>query len=158
MDPTRQMLRHIVATLAYRAGKVLRDAPGDFSAFQAGPSSRTPVEILAHMGDLLDWAISMTQGTEAWHSSRPQPWNQEVSRFFKALDQFDTSLASSALLMCPPERLLQGPIADALTHVGQLAMLRRLVGAPVRGENYSRAVIEVGRVGPEQHLPRREFD
>ena len=152
------MLRHTVATLAYRAGKAMRGAPDSFATFEAGDTTRSPARILAHMGDLLDWALAMASGSEAWHDSTPRPWQQEVDRFFAALAAFDALLASDAPLAVPEERLFQGPIADALTHTGQLAMLRRLEGRPVRGENYSRADIVRGRVGPDQTAPRREFD
>jgi hypothetical protein len=155
---SRDLLRHTVATLAYRAGKAVRDAPPSFAAFVAGDTTRSPAHILAHMGDLLDWALAMASGREAWHDSTPLAWQQEVDRFFAALAAFDALLASDQPLAVPEERLFQGPIADALTHTGQLTMLRRLGGSPVRGENYSRADIASGRVGPDQSAPRREFD
>ena len=151
-------LRHAVATLAYRAGKTLRDAPTGFSTFAPAPGSRTAGQILAHMGDLFDWALSLANGQQVWNDTPPGVWDADVSRFFTALQRFDERLASSAPLGCPEERLFQGPIADALTHVGQLAMMRRLAGAPIRGENYFKAEIMAGRVGPDQPRPRREFD
>jgi hypothetical protein len=151
-------LRHTVATLAYRGGKAVRGAPPEFAAFKAGPTTRTPVEILAHIGDLLDWALSMAEGKQKWQNSVPLPWPQEVERFHSALKAFDERLAAPAPLATPAEKLFQGPIADALTHVGQIAMLRRLSGAAMRGENYAQADIAAGRVGAEQAAPRREFD
>jgi hypothetical protein len=158
MTDARDLLRHIVATIAYRGGKTIRDAPDAFATFRGGESIRTPGEILAHVGDLFDWALSLAQGAQRWHNSTPLPWPDEANRFFEALARFDAHLASDAPLGAPVERLLQGPLADALTHVGQLAMLRRLAGAPVRGENYYQADIAAGRVGSEQSNPRREFD
>lgn len=157
MSDKREFLRHTVATVAYRGGKAVRGAPPEFASYAAGPGSRTPAQILAHIGDLFDWALSQAQGAEAWHDSPPLDWGPGVDRFFAALQKFDEYLASSAALAVPEERLLQGAVADALTHVGQLAMLRRLAGAPIRGENYSRAQIAAGRVGPDQSSPRREF-
>ncbi len=154
----REMLRHTLATLAYRGGKAVRDAPAAFAAFKAGPTTRTPAEILAHVGDLLDWALAMARGPAAWHDSPPLPWPQEVARFHEGLQALDAQLASEAPLATEPEILFQGPVADALTHVGQLTLLRRLAGAPVRGENYARAEIVAGRLGGEQASPRREFD
>ena len=153
----RDYLRHALATLAYRGGKVLRDAPEGFGAFRIGDSSRTPAQILAHVCDLLDWAASLLNGKEAWRDSTPASWNDDAARFFQALRAVDDALASPEPLPCPWPRLFQGPIADALTHVGQLAMLRRAAGAPVRAENYYKAEIIVGRVGPDQPPPRREF-
>ena len=153
----RALLRHTVATLAYRAAKAVRGAPESFASHRAGPSTRAPAEILAHMGDLLDWALSMARGQQAWHVSAPLPWEAEVARFHAALAALDRQLAAPEPLGCSAERLFQGPIADALTHVGQIAMLRRLAGTPVRGENYARADIAAGRVGPDQAAPRAEF-
>jgi hypothetical protein len=161
MDETtsgRALLRHAVATLAYRAGKALRGAPAEFAGFQAGPTIRTPAEILAHMGDLIDWALSIAEGQQKWSDTEALPWDQQIVRFHTALAAFDTFLASDAPLAAPPEKLLQGPIADAIWHAGQLALLRRLSGAPIKGENYYKAEITSGRVGPDQAAPRREFD
>ncbi|MDQ6885988.1 MAG: hypothetical protein M3068_01705 [Gemmatimonadota bacterium] len=152
------MLRHTVATLAYRGAKVVRGAPSDFAVFRCGETTRTPGAILAHIGDLLDWALALARGAHIWHDSAPLPWEQEVERFFRALAALDARLASATELGWSAEELYQGPIADALTHVGQLALLRRLAGSPVRGESYLRAEIVAGRVGLDQAPPRREFD
>lgn len=157
-DSGRELLRHAVATLAYRGGKVLRDAPSGFASMRIGEKTRTPVEILAHVGDLLDWALWLAKGEHRWKNSAPQAWEREVARFFESLARLDALLASTEPIASSPEKLFQGPIADAFTHVGQIALLRRLGGLPVRGENYFRADIVTGRVGPEQSAPRREFD
>ncbi len=157
-DSGRGLLRHTVATLAYRGGKALRGAPEGFGEFRISETTRTSGEILAHMGDLLDWALSLAGGRREWHDSAPLPWEGEVTRFFAALEAFDRYLASDAPLHASAEKLFQGPIADALTHVGQIATRRRLAGVPVRGENYFLADIVAGRVGAEQSAPRREFD
>jgi hypothetical protein len=157
-DSSRQLLRHTVATLAYRGEKALRGAPDGFAEFRISETTRTSGEILAHMGDLLDWALSLAKGKQEWHDSAPMPWERGAKRFFTALEALDAYLASEAPLHVSAEKLFQGPIADALTHVGQIATRRRLAGAPVRGENYFVADIVAGRVGPEQSAPRREFD
>jgi len=157
-DPARQFLRHALATVAYRAGKALRGAPNHFDTFHIGDKTRTPAQILAHMGDLFDWALSIAQGKQAWKDSAPLPWNSEVERFFAAIQKFDDFLASSEPLHASAEGLFQAPLADALTHIGQIAMLRRLAGSPILGENYFRSEIVAGRVGPDQSTPRREFD
>ena len=157
-EQERQMLRHTLATLAYRGGKTLRGAPEGFSGFRASASTRTPGQVLAHIGDLLDWALSIAQGKQEWHNSQMQSWELDSQRFFTALAAFDAYLASGEPLGAPVEKLFQGPIADALTHVGQIAILRRMADAPVRAENYFRAEIVAGRVGPDQAAPKREFD
>ena len=154
----RDLLRHSVATIAYRGGKTVRDAPQGYVDFQAGAKVRTPIQILAHIGDLFDWALSIAKGQQVWRDSQPLEWPDEVQRFFETLKAFDDYLASSGPLHAPPEKLLQGPIADAMQHVGQLAMLRRLAGNPIRGENYYLADVAAGRVGKDQWPPRLEFD
>jgi hypothetical protein len=156
-DQARRLLRHTLATLSYRGGKTLRGAPENFAKFQISPGSRTSEQILAHLGDLLDWALSLARGKQAWHDSQPLPWSEEVNRFFRGLGELDEYLASDRPLAFSCEELFQGPIADALTHVGQLAMLRRLAGSPVRPENYLQAKITIGKVGAEQAAPVMEF-
>jgi hypothetical protein len=157
-DPARQLLRHTLATVAYRGGKALRGAPDHFGTFHIGDKTRTPAQILAHMADLFDWALSIAQGKQTWQDSRPLAWEAEVARFFATLKKFDDYLASSQPLHGSAEGLFQGPVADALNHIGQIAMLRRLAGSPILGENYFKADIAAGRVGPEQPAPRREFE
>jgi hypothetical protein len=152
------MLRHTLATLGYRAGKALRDAPSGFGDYRPAEGGRTPAEILAHMGDLFDWALTMADGDAVWNESRPLPWEREIARFFAALERFEARLASGFPLAQPATKIFQGPVADALTHTGQLAMLRRMAGAKMRGENYFRADIVAGRVGGKQAAPKREFD
>jgi hypothetical protein len=158
LDPARQLLRHSVATVAYRGGKALRGAPVHFASFHIGDKTRTPAQILAHMGDLFDWALSIAQGQQTWRDSTPLPWNAEIERFFAAVKTFDDFLASGEPLKGSAEGLVQGPIADSFTHIGQIAMLRRLAGSPIKGENYYKAEITAGHVGPEQTAPRREFE
>jgi hypothetical protein len=154
-DPARELLRHTVAALAYRAGRALEGAPDHFTGF-AG-AGRTPVQILAHMGDLFEWAFTISLGDEQWHTTLPHPWAEEKARFFGALKAFDDFLASDAELRAPIDRLMQGPVADALTHVGQLAMLRRLSGSPTAGENFFIAEVVVGRVGADQPAAVQPF-
>jgi hypothetical protein len=158
MSTDRTLLRHTLATLAYRGGKTIRGATPDFQNFGAPDAPRTPAKILAHIGDLMDWALSMADGSRKWRDSSPLPWDQEGERFHAAVKKFDDYLASDQPLQVAPEKLFQGPIADALTHVGQLAMLRRLAGCPIEGENYFGAEIITGRVGSDQAAPRKPFD
>jgi hypothetical protein len=157
-EATRAFLRHTLATVAYRGSKCVRGAPESFATFRVSDGGRTPVEILAHMGDLFEWALWMAKGKNVWRNATPLPWDQEAHRFFTSLQQFDAHLASGAPLERPAEQLFQAPIADALTHIGQLAMLRRLAGAPIRGENYAMADIAIGVVGADQPPARREFE
>jgi hypothetical protein len=158
VDPKREFLRHAVATLAYRASKMLRDAPTGFGDFGAG-KMRSPVQIVSHMADLMEWALRACRAVPAeWRANEPKAWDVEVERFYTAIKVLDDYLASDAPLAAPAEKLYQGPIADALTHVGQLATLRRRAGSPVRGESYFQADIAIGRVGREQTPPLREFE
>ncbi len=157
-DPTRAFLRYTLATIAYRAAKVERDAPPGFGTFQLGKGARTPVAILAHMGDLFDWALSMAQGKSEWVQAKPQAWRKEVERFHSSLLNLDRYLASDAPLGATVEQLFQGPISDALTHIGQIAILRRQDESPVRSEVYAKADIAPGRLGAEQPKSPFEFD
>lgn len=160
MEFDRESLRHCLATLSYRAAKTMRGAPESFASFEPGPTTKTPVQIVAHMGDLFDWALRMAAGEPRWTTATPLPWPQECERFFAALRAFDAHLASGADVKVETTRLFQGPVADALTHTGQLAMLRRLHGSPMKGESYNRAEVVIGRIGLEQASPdpRYEFD
>lgn len=155
---SRAILRHLVATLAYRAAKVLRDAPPDFASLTVGPNTRRPVRIVAHMADLLTWAITIVRGETKWTAGGGDDWTTEVRRFCDGLAELDRELASDAPFTGSMEQLIQGPLADALTHVGQLSMLRGMANAPVRPESYARATIVAGCVGLEQAPPAREFD
>ena len=160
-DPTtRIFLRHTLATLAYRAGKTVRGTPDAFGQYRATPTSPAPVEILAHMGDLVDWVLRMVRGESRWTTATPLAWEQEIARFYAALQALDDHLASGEPVRWDPGSVFQGGIADALTHTGQLAMLRRLSGFKMKGESYARADIVVGRVGLEQTPPdpKLEFD
>src|SRR3954453_538401 len=156
-ETKREFLPHTLATLVYRDGKMLRDAPPEFATSETGGANRTPLKILAHINDLLDWAWSMACGERKWNESAPQSWSAECDRFSAAAKKFDDFLASDTPLSCKEEQLFQGPVADAIAHGGQLAMLRRLAGAPIPGENYFKADIAAGRVGPDQTAPKFTF-
>jgi hypothetical protein len=156
--PQAEFLRHVVATIAYRGGKFIRDAPAGFAELEISPGSRTPLQILAHIGDVLSWALSIVEGDQAWSGSTAESWNTEAKRFFNLLIQLDRALKVATDENLPATQLFQGPFADTLTHIGQLAMLRRIAGAPVRGENYFKARVVRGNVGPEQVSPKYEFD
>jgi hypothetical protein len=157
-DTARAVLRHLVATLAYRAAKVLRDVPPTFAATSFGSATRRPVDVVAHMADLMLWAITLARGDYVWTAGGRDDWDKEVERFFSGLAALDRELAAEGAFSGSIEMLLQGPLADALTHVGQLALLRGMAGIPVRPESYARAEIVVGRIGLEQAVPQREFD
>jgi hypothetical protein len=158
MTDSNTLLRHSLAAIAYRGGKAIRDAGPAFASYGSPETARTPAKILAHIGDLMDWGLSMAAGSPKWNDSTPLPWDKECERFHASLQKFDDYLASGKPLQASAEKLLQGPIADALAHVGQLAMLRRMAGAPIKGENYFAAEITTGRVGADQAAPRKVFD
>jgi hypothetical protein len=148
-DAKREVLRHMVATVAYRGGIAVSGAPESFAVFRVNEGTRAPGEILAHIGDLLEGSFYLLKGELVYLTSSPLPWGEEVSRFFSAAKRLDSYLASDAPLACPVEKLIQGPVGDALTHVGQIVMLRRLAGSPVRAESYFTAEIVPGSVGEE---------
>jgi hypothetical protein len=158
-DAARDVVRHILATLAYRASKAIRGAPQSYGSFRVGTTTRTPAEILAHMSDLMDWALTMVQGREQWHVRPPRGWADDVDRLFTAITALDRYLATGATIDPPALlQLVQGPVVDALTHTGQLTLLRRLADAPVRGEGYQVAPIVAGQTGLDQPPPVFEFD
>jgi hypothetical protein len=158
MSSDRQLLRHTLATLAYRCGKTLRDAPGGFADFRTRETVNTPLKLISHIADLLEWTLTSVKGQTKYNDSTPSTWQDETRRFYTALQSLDDYLASNEPLHTSTEKLFQGPIADALTHTGQLALLRRMAGAPIRGESYFVADIVRGRVGSEQSKGIREFD
>jgi hypothetical protein len=161
IDPTeqgtRETLRQLAATLAYRAAKVLREVPPNFATFRITPTSRTPVQVVAHMGDLMRWGTWLAKGEHTWKAEGSDDWNREVDRFFLLLGELDSLLAATEF-NGSVEKLIQGPLADALTHVGQLSMMRGAAGLPVRPESYARAEIVAGRVGRDQAAAKAEFD
>jgi hypothetical protein len=156
-NSNRHMLRHALATIAYRGSKSMRGATDEFGRFRATETCRTPAELLAHLGDLMDWCLSQAQGAPKWQPAPVLPWNEGKARFFASLKSFDDFLASDAALQFSAEKMFQGPIADALTHIGQIAILRRIAGVPIKGENLVAAEITEGRVGEDQAPPRYEF-
>ncbi len=159
VERDRVLLRHMLATIAYRGGKAIRHAPPGFGHFLAPGAMNTPATLLAHIGDLMEWAHRFCQGEEgSFRIAEPQEWDQEVARFYANLTAFDRYLESGAPLEPALERLFQAPLADALTHIGQLALLRRMAGDPVLGESYRMAAIQAGQVGPDQAPPGREFE
>ena len=149
VDAKREVLRHMVATVAFRGGVAVAGAPEGFAAFRVGEGVRAAGEILAHIGDLLEGSLQLLRGEMVYLASSPLPWGEEVSRFFSAVEALDAYLRSGAPLACTVERLVQGPVGDALTHVGQIVLLRRAAGSPVRAESYFNAEIVPGMVKEE---------
>jgi hypothetical protein len=146
LDFKRELLRHLVATLAFRGGIAIAEAPENFAEFRAGETARSAGELLAHIGDLIQGSLYLMKGEFVYLQSAPQSWAEDVKRFFTAVKEFDLYLASDAPLAQPIEKIVQAPIADALTHVGQIAMLRRLAGKPIQSEGYFEAEIAAGEV------------
>jgi hypothetical protein len=154
MDDKRRMLRHFLAALAYRTQKALRDAPPAFGDFEAGARIRTPRELVRHMTSVLGYARTHFVGGRYWPEPLPD-LPAEIARFHAMLEDLARHLDVGTPLRdeTTPERLLQGPFADAMTHAGQIAMLRRLAGAPVPPENFIVADVDAGRLGPDQPMP-----
>jgi hypothetical protein len=149
----RALLRHFLAALAYRTQKALRDAPPDFGDFSAGGDCRTPSDLVRHMTSVLGYARTFFVGGRYWPDPEPD-LAAEVRRFHAMLGDLAAHLErGDAVTGTTPARLLQGPFADAMTHVGQLALLRRLAGHPVAPENFIVANIDAHNVGPDQPLP-----
>lgn len=148
------LLRHVLATLAYRANRVLDRVPSSYADFDAGHGVMTPRKLLAHVSGILAYAQAQLTGAEFQRPAPVDDWAAEVDRFFETLTSLDR--AAEAGLSAPPDtvlRMLQGPILDAMTHVGQLSMLRRLAGSPTPKDHYIKATITVGRTGRDQAPP-----
>lgn len=155
MDDKRLLLRHFLAALAYRTQKALRGAPQTFASFRAAPKIRTPQELVQHMESVLGYARTFFAGGE--YKQEPlADFQAEISRFHRTIEDLARHLESDAPLEgITPEQLLQGPFADAMTHAGQLAMLRRIAGSPVPPENFVYANVQPDNLGPDQPLPVR---
>lgn len=155
----KDLIRHYLATLAYRFQKAVRGAPLEFADFDAGSGVRTPRELIRHMTHVLRYLQSEF---EAGESTKPDPlaWQGEITRFHNILEKLDANLADSKtdLQKAVFQKWLQGPLSDVMTHIGQIAMLRRLAGFPVEGESFRAADIQTGRVGPDQPNPRKIFN
>ncbi len=143
-DPKREVLRHMAAAVGFRGRIAIADAPTDFADFRVTEDTRSPAEILAHIGDLLIGSRFLLKGEFVKLVSRPLKWPDETKRFFAALNDLDDFLASEAKLAHPVEKFVQGPIGDALTHVGQIVMLRRIAGSPIREKPYFTTDIKPG--------------
>jgi hypothetical protein len=150
----RKLLRHFLATLAYRTQKALRGAPADFGSFQVAEGVRNPSSIVCHMTSVLGYARTFYTGGTYWPEPLPS-LQEEITRFHALLCDLATYIEMDSPLLggISEEQLLQGPLSDAMTHVGQLAMLRRLAGYPVAPENFVFAEISPKRLGPDQAEP-----
>ena len=156
MDRDRELLRHFLAAIAYRTQKALRGAPQHYPAFSAGNRIRTPAELIRHMTALMGYVRTFFQGGS--YPTKPDPlptFQEEVERFHEMVEAVGKLLASDAPCSLTTEQLLQGPFADAMTHVGQLAMLRRLADSPVAPENFIYADIRADRLHADQPPPAR---
>ena len=153
MDPKRELMRHCVAALAYRAAQALRGTPETLATFRACESSMTCGEILTHMTSLIDWTCRMAIGEERGAKPEAAGWREEIGRFYTALERFDNHLASDLPMAVSEEKLLQGPVSDALSHVGQLATMRRMAGVPMGRQNYFKADVRPGEIAAMREFP-----
>jgi len=151
-DAERRLLQHYLAAIAYRTQKAIRDAPPEYAVYRAGPGVRTPHQLVRHMSDVLGYAAALLRG-ERWRASLLPAFEEEVARFHHVLEDLNTAIATAGFADLTPARLLQGPLADAMSHAGQLALLRRLSGSPIPPENFIQADVRAGHVGPDQSLP-----
>lgn len=148
-----QMLKHYLAALAYRTQKALRGAPDSFADFRVKQGVRTPHELLLHMTGVIGYARTFFTGGE-WHPEKMASFSEEIRRFHDLLEDLGRHLDDGTPINnTTPERLLQGPFSDAMTHAGQLIMLRRLSGNPVPPENFIEADIDPENLGPDQPYP-----
>lgn len=156
MDRDRELLRHFLAAIAYRTQKALRDAPEHYPTFSAGNRVRTPVELIHHMTSLMGYVRTLFEGGSYPIKPDPLPtFKEEIVRFHEMLNAVGALLSSGVACTISTEQLLQGPFADTMTHVGQLAMLRRLADSPVPPENFIYADIRGDRLDANQPPPSR---
>jgi hypothetical protein len=149
---TTRILRHLVATIAYRASHALRAAPEGFENVRLAEGSKTAGELVFHITQVLSFAMATITGTERVRY-QPQDWTREVERFYALLGQLDASLAAGASMEEGMDlKLVQGPLADALTHVGQLLSMRRKAGAPIAPTSYLTARVEAGRTALQDQM------
>jgi len=156
-SPERQLITHFLAAIAYRTQKSIRDAPETYWTFAAGKQVRTPIEILRHMTSVLGYARTLFIGGDYPVQPKVLPGvDAEIGRLHEIIEDLGQLLEGEASLHeITEEQLLQGPLSDAMTHVGQLALLRRLHGSPVPPENFVYADISATRLGKDQPGPRR---
>jgi hypothetical protein len=155
MDAKREMLRHFLAALAYRTQKALRDAPAEFAWFQAGAKVRTPLELVRHMDSVLGYARTYFVGG-TYQPPQLQDFQATIAHFHEVLTDLARHLSEGTELRgITAEQILQGPFSDAMTHAGQLALLRRLAGSPVPPENFIFAEVQASNLGPDQPLPSK---
>jgi len=156
VDRDRELLCHFLAAIAYRTQKTLRGAPEHYPMFSAGNRVRTPVELLRHMSALMGYVRAFFQGGSYPVKPDPLPtFQEEVARFHDLVEAVGELLKSGTPCSLSTEQLFQGPFADTMTHVGQLAMLRRLADSPVAPENFIYADIRADRLSAEQPPPAR---
>lgn len=153
MTSDRVLLRHFLAALAYRTQKALRDHPADFGDFRAGPNVRTPHELLWHMTGVIGYARTFMRGG-TFAPPRLATMEAEIERFHATLELLALDFADpTSAASISDEQFLHGPLADTMTHVGQLALLRRLAGAPVPSENFIYADVRAANLSATQSLP-----
>ena len=152
MSEKGDLLRHFLASIAYRATKAIKDAPGCYPELDIGKGFRTPREILHHITGVLSYAHSFYEHYDTTYFE-DKPWDGEVKHFYETLTNLDRSLREKSPGEVTEEQLLQGPLSDSMAHIGQLLMLRRLADSPVPAENFIYADIRKGVVGPDQPEP-----
>lgn len=143
MDNQNELLIHTVKTIRYRFIRATQGASASFGEFRIGANTRLPKEIVNHMFDLVTKTISMLQHG---HFGTPPPeqlnFQQEQERLLAALNDLQTGLSRLPPEPAKAKKLLQGPMLDMVTHIGQLAMLNGLHGNKVPRESYFDARLE----------------
>ena len=153
MNRNQALLRHFLGAIAYRTAKALRDAPPQYATFEAGAQSRTPRQLVRHMSGVINYALALVHEPRPLLASCPS-YEAEVERFFALLRELAARLENVDLSDSAAERLLQGPLSDAMAHAGQLALLRRLSGSPIPPEDFHQAAIDPSRLGLDQAAPQ----
>ena len=152
MSNKSEMLRHFLASITYRATKAIKNVPETYPAHDLGKGVKTPLRILHHITGVLTYAHSFFEHYDTTHID-VKSWDAEVGEFYSILSKLDKSIQEKKPKEVTEEQLLQGPLSDAMTHIGQLSMLRRLADSPLPSENFIFADVRKGAVGPNQPDP-----
>lgn len=136
-----ETLRCYLAGLVFRFEHVTAGTGEEFAKFEAGHGVRTPQQIVRHMTGLVLLARDQFEEV-AGRRPEPLPWPEEKSRFVATVWDFDTLVSKGSGLredrsIPSMAHVWNGPLSDLMTHVGQLATLRRLAGDPVPAVRYS---------------------
>ncbi len=135
MNQNSHFIQHFLKVLSYRFEKAIHNAAESYPKHASGHGIRTPLELLGHMNGVLEFAISSLKN-QPRRNIPEQSWQEQITLYYEKLKELNQLMQENSFDTDTLERILQGPLADAMTHIGQLAMMRRLANSAIAGENY----------------------